>query len=490
MNEITNKGVAKTTKGIKEKSGVKILILALLAVLLVLSAVIVLRLTQHKPTLPAGESYYNLRLAQSLKTDPFLINDPVQNTSYQPNPYHYLLMLLLMIASPELVAIFTPLLLGFISAIIFFKLLTLLGVKHNDAAYAIIILAVTPAFITLFTGLYLCGFVIFLSLLIIFLVIISKKSKYTLVLSSLLLLILALASFTGFLINILLLLVLCSVLKRKAKTVLTPVIPPAVVLLAMVFSSVYNPIVLGFHSFEFRNILSLLGADIGFDMFLMLLFFAGFILTWSQNEEKRFLHLAVLAFLVLSFFNVLARAFSSFIITTYCVVAITYFYKRKWQLEIIRTGTLLLLLCSLIFSLTNQVNLLVRGQPDQDVKEALLFLKDLDNGIVLSSESNGFIVEFYAEKQVLLDKNSFLMPQYRMVKQSSDQFFMTPRLNEAEPYIKKYEIKYFLITPDMKEALWQGREEGLWLLLKNSDSFDKKYERNGIEIWEYAPIEA
>jgi hypothetical protein len=469
----------------REKPKAKIFVIAMIIILLILSSVFALRLIQHKPLLPTGESYYNLRLAQELKVDPLLVKDPVQSTAYQPNPYHYLLVLMLLMFSPEIVSILTPLALGLISAIIFFKLLTLLGVKHEDAAFSLIILAVSPAFITLFSGLYIYSFVLFLSLLIIFLVIIGKKSKYTLALSSLLLLILALASLTGFLITIALLIVICSALKRKIATAIMPVIPSFIALIFLVIFSIYPINLLGFHGFEFKNILSALGADIGFDIFLIILFFAGFIILWNKNEEKRFLHLVVLAFIIFSFFNTPARAFSSFIITNYCVVAITYFYKRKWELDIIRTGTLLLVLCSLIFSLINQVNVLVQAQPDQEMQEALIFLKKLDSGIVLSAENSGFIVEFYSGKQALLDKNSFLNPDYRNVKTEVDHLFMMPRLKEAEPLLQKYKIRYVFITPWMKEELWEGREEGFLLLVKNSESFIRKYDYEGVEIWEY-----
>lgn len=473
--------------GKKLKPRVRILILALLIIFLVLSSVLALRLIQHKPLLPAGESYYNLRMAEELKANPIAIKDPVQNTSYQPNPYHYLLVLMLLMFSPEIVSILTPLALGLISAIIFFKLLTLLGVRYEDAAYSLIILAVTPAFITLFSGLYIYGFVLFISLLIIFLVIIGKKSKYTLALSSLLLLILALASFTGFLITIALSIVICFALKKRIVTVIIPIIPAALALFVLALSSIYPVALIGFQAFEFKNILSVLGADLGFDIFLIILFFIGFTLLLNRNEKSRFLHLAVLAFLIFSFFNVLARAYSSFIITAYCVAAIIYFYKRKWELDIIRTGTLILLLCSLVFSLTNQVNQLVGAQPDQNIQDALLSLQKLDAGIVLSAENTGFIVEFYSGKQALLDKNSFLNPGYKETKQDVDQLFMTPRLREAEPVLQKYKIRYIFITPEMKDELWEGREEGLLLLVKNSESFVRKYDFREIEIWEYKP---
>jgi len=489
--DVTNIGTnvinRKSAKEDEGKSKLKLLIFALLIITLVLSAVMILRLIQNKPMLPAGESYYNMRLAQELKADPFIIKDPVQNTPYQPNPYHYLLVLLLLMLSPQLVSIITPLLLGIISAIIFFKLLTLLGVRHRDAAYSLIILAVSPAFIKLFTGLYLYGFVLFLSLLIIFLVIISKKSKYTLVLSSLLLLVLALASLTGFIITLAFLLIICLALKRKTRVAIVPAFPSITVLVALALFSIYKPVLLGFHSFEFRNILSVLGADLGYDLFLILLFFAGFMLLWSRNEEKKLLQLAVLIFFVISFFNIVARVYLSLVITVYCVAAITYFYNRKWELEIIRTGTLLLILSSLVFSLTSQVNLLVNAQPDKEIENSLLSLKKLGAGIVLSAEDTGFIVEFYSGKQALLDKNSFLTLNYKEIKNDTDRLFLIPRLKDAEPIIQKYEIRYVFITPEMKQEIWIGREEGLWFLVKNSDSFVRKYEYKNIELWEYRP---
>jgi len=469
------------------KPGFKLLILSLSLIVFVLSLVLVVRLVQHKPLLPAGESYYNLRLAQELKENPLLIEDPIQNTPYQPNPYHYLLALLLLMLSPSLVSIITPILLGLISAIIFFKLLTLLGIRYEDAAYSLIILAVSPAFINLFTGLYLYGFVLFLSLLIIFLVIISKKSKYTLALSSLLLLVLTLTSLTGFIITLVFLLIICLALKRKVRTVIMPSFPSIIALAFLAFFSIYKPVLLGFHSFEFRNILSVLGADLGYDLFLILLFFAGFIIVWSKNDEKRLLQLVVLIFFVISFFNTVARAYSSLVITFYCVTAITYFYNRKWELEIIRTGTLLLILSSLVFSLTSQVNLLIDAQPDKEIENSLLFLKKLGAGIVLSAEDTGFVIEFYSGKQALLDQNSFLNLNYNEAKNDTVRLFLTPRLSEAEPILGKYNIRYIFITPEMKQEIWSDRQEGLWFLVENSDSFVRKYEYASIELWEYAP---
>lgn len=468
---------------------IKLLVFALLLVLIVLASVMILRLAQHKLVLSRGESYYNLRIAQSLISDPFLSKDPVQNTPYEPNPYHYLLALLLIIFPLENVLIFFPIVLGLVSAFIFFKLLILIGIRYQQAAYALIILSVTPAFIILFTGLFSIGFVMFLSLLISFIIIKHKKSRYELFLCILLFLILALTSSTGFLINLLFLLFICSALKRKLNLLFIPLIPSVLVIFLLNIFSNYTPRLLGFHSFEFRNILSVLRADPGFDLFLLALFFLGFIISWARTEQRRIFHLALIGLLALSLFNDVAMVFTSFIITVYCVIAILYLYNRKWELEIIRIGTFLLVLCSLVFSLTNQMNTLVKAQPDQSIQKSLLFLKGFGDGKVLTGEENGFLVEYYAGKNVLLDANSHLLPDYPEIKNLTDKLFRMARLKDAEPLLNQYDIRYVLITPDMKEAIWEGREQGLWFLVGNSESFDRIYSSKGVGIWKYNSIE-
>ena len=470
-------------KKTRKKKSSEILITALLLMVFILSLVMFLRIINNNPLFPIGDSYYNLRIAQALQKDPFLSNDQVQGTIYEPNPYHYLLAILFSLFPVTSVAVLLPLLMGVLSAIIFFKILLLLGINRKYAAHSLFVLAVTPVFVTLFTSLSLYGFVAFLSLSALMLALYKKSFQKAL--SVLLFIILALTSLTGFLITIIILFALFLMLKKNLKALLSPIIIPLAVLVPFALFSNYTLRFLGFHSFAFKNFLSILQASFGFDMFLLVLFLAGFLVIWIKKKEKRLFHLATLIFFIFSLFNIFARIFTSFIITVYCVVAITYFYKRRWDLDVVKTGTLLLVLCSLVFSVTNQITLLVNAQPGQDVLNALLFLKDLDNGVVLTSQENGFLVEFYSEKRVLLDSNTFLMRDYPNIKRDSDTLFNAARFTDAEPLLNDYDLRYILITPAMKEGLWDNSEQGLWFLMVHSDRFVKKYEQKGTSIWEY-----
>jgi len=472
---ITSKKQAEHQNLPDRKAG--LLLIALMIICVFLSLTLILRAYHGKPIFPTGESYYNMRMANSLVYNGVTTQDPLQETYYAPSPYHFFLSFFLFVFNSYSVLWFIPIFLGLASALLFFRLLTIMGAHKEQAFYALLILAVTPVFIVVFTGLYLLGWLIFLSLLSFALL--TSKRKMPRMVGMLCFIILALSSLVGFIIASMVFLMMLILMKRK----LNALIAPAIASLAAVIIMRE-----GFGAFDFKETLSLLGANIGFDLFLLLIFFIGFVVLWSRSKSTRLIHLSTLLLVMLSFFNSIARAFASFIIAYYCVVTLTYLYNRKWSLDIIKTGTMLLVLCSLVFSLVNQVNLIVTAQPDALFVKSLMFLDTLEPGRVLTDESYGLLVEFYSDNNVLLDGNSIQFTKdYARRKDDSQTLFNSARLIEAQPLLEEYEIRYVLITPGMKEQLWDNNERGLWFLVKNSESFEKRYLEEGIEIREYKP---
>ncbi|MBN2458821.1 hypothetical protein JXB28_00925 [Candidatus Woesearchaeota archaeon] len=463
-----------------------LLFIALTTICIFLSLAMILRAYHDKPVFPLGESYYSMRMANTILDEGFISKDPLQGTDYAPNPYHYLLSLLLLIFGSYFVLWFVPILLGVASAWLFFKLLSGLGMGWEKAFYALLVLSVSPIFLVAFTGLYLIGWVLFISLLS--LVLLLPKNKLAKCLGISCLIILVLSSLMGFIITFLGLLAIHVMLKKNPKALaLHAIIPLAALILAHILLRQF-PLIVGFGAFDFKDTLSLLGARFGFDLFLLLIFTIGFIVAWSSSKATRLIHLAILFFIIFSFFNYVARAFASLIVAYYCVIAITFLYRRNWSLEIIKTGTMLLVLCSLVFSLANQLNLLVTSQPDESLVKSIIFLEGLEDGIVLSDESYGFLIEFYSGKQAFIDENSFVLgDSYNDKVTDFYALFNSVRITEAKPLLDKHSIRYVLITPSMKEQLWENNERGLWRLMKNSESFSKRYLEDDIEIREYTP---
>jgi len=469
----------------------ELFVIAFLLLGVVLSSVILLRLSQDKPALTSGESYYNLRMGLLIKEDPLVREDPVQGRYYSPSPFHFFIAGCLMIVSPGILTTFLPVLLGLITALLFFRLLLLIKLSEKKALYSVAMLAFSPAFIILFTGLYTISFSLLLSLCALLLFLKGKNTKigWLEVLASFFCLaVLGLTSLPCMAITLLTLLVLSLFLKKRLSFFFISAAVLAAFVLLLSRSDYLWPgfFSLGFHSLELQGVFSLFGAELGFGIFLLLIFIIGLMFSWPEKEKRPY-HLAILFLVALSFFNTPFRVFASLAIIPYCIEAISHLYSRRWELRIIRVGTVILLLCALLFSLVNQVNIQMNSEPGRYLHEALLSMRSNKLGAVLSDESNGFMIEFFSARKAFLDDNTRFQSNYGSLKKATLDLFNASRLNEASPLLDNLRIRYILITPDMKERLWESREEKLWLLVSHSEKFDSRFDDGGIDVWVYSP---
>ena len=456
------------------------ILFALLLVIIILSSITIARISQDKPIFAVGESYHSLEQARKIREAGY-------NIFRDTNPYHYLLALLLLLLPEKTLGLYLPLLTGILTSLLFYKALCTLKAKKQNAAYSIIILALTPVFITLYTGLYTLGFALLLSCAAIILLFSDKKTSH--IIGVLVAALLGLTSLTALVITLLIVLVAYAKLKKNCSAIIASLIVPAVLLIGLILGTTYTPLLPAFHSFSFKNSFSLLKAMQGFDIFLLMLFFMGFVLLWNKQKNKNLHHLPVLILVIISFFNTQTRVYASVIITIYVVHVITYFYKRKWHSQAIRTGVLLLVLCSLLFSGLNQASLIVSAQPDKATETALNHLKQEAQGTVLSLEDYSSVIEYYSGKDAFPSPNPEITGTKKDVQNQADaqKIFGSARLKDAEPLLREHNITYIIITPYMKETLWQGREQGLLFLMLNSERFIKKYKEQDISVWEYLP---
>jgi hypothetical protein len=467
----------------------EILLGALILLGVILASVILIRMMHDRPAFPIGESYYDLRIVRSISDNPMLKEDVLQGRPYFFNPYHYLLFIVSSIFHDTTYFLFIPTVLGLLTAFLFFRLLYKAGLSGRKTFYSLLAIAFTPAFIILFSALNSAGFTLFLSFLSLNLLLSRKKSFVFIILGLLSLSLLASASLVGLALTLVGITVLSLLTGNRQELTLVAWIFGAaeVIILSLFTSYLSSPAAqLGFHALDIRQVFSVFGAAMGFDLFLILIFFTGLSISWS-NKGKRLYHLASLIFVVIAMFNSQARIFASFLIAPYCAEAVIYLHRKKWDLQIVKAGTLILLVCALVFSAVNQINILANAEPGPALREALLSMKNSDQGIVVTDENYGFMVEFFSGRKVLLDANSFIYPDYSSLSREQESLFDAAYLPEAEPLIIRHNVLYFLITPEMKQALWDSKEEKLWLLLGHSSSFDNKYFDQGYEVWQYTP---
>jgi hypothetical protein len=472
-------------------------IAALLVIALLLSTIMYLRYYDDSPIFPNGEVYYALRMTAELAKDPFYFEDTLQQRPYYSSTYHYAIAIASRTLGNELLFII-PLGLALLSATLYYALLLMLGLPRKNSALTTMMLAVTPAFTAAFTTISIHAFTLFLSLLTLVLYFqknywdypwkVSGKLFYAGSIASLSLL--AVTSLLGFAMTVMMLFALSALEKRSFKSVLLATILPFLILIPVFAYTNYlanSFIHSGFHAFGIKESFSIFGSANGLDFFLFILYIIGLVILWSFIREMRLLHVLSLAVIILSLTNPLIRLFASLIIAVYCVIAIKHLYFRKWELQAIKTGTIILVACALLFSMLSQASALVNAEPKSQTITLLEDIKGKEAGAVLTGPEYGFIVQWASNLPVLLDWESKAHPGYKEAENDYKALLETSRVKDAIPLLQKNKIRFILITPMMKEELWLGKEEKLLLLLRNSPSFTLIGSTpSGFEMWEYS----
>lgn len=374
-----------------------------------------------------------------------------------------------------------PLVLGFLSVLIFYFILRELGFDDEQGISAILILIIAPTFLFAFTSFYFYSFSALLFLLFIWLLL--KKNPLSVV-------VIAALFLSGFVAGIAALLSasLLMYFKRVSpKDFIAGVVSSLLVVFGAVFLIDYNPILLTDTApFMLTGILDSFGAFNGYSLIVLVLASIGFFVTWKRDISRTIVYFVLLFFLVLSFLFTELRVIMIFPLSVMASFSFTYLFNKNWNVNKLKGITILLIICSLVFStvlfLKNEIDML-----DGSKFEAAQFLKTSDSGdVVLSSEENGFLIGGVANRVPFLDGNSYKYVDYDNKKNIVDSIFYERDLFKVENLLQEHGISYFFIDSDMLSgSVWNGPEEGVLFLLKNSDLFVKIFENDKVIIYRY-----
>ena len=422
-----------------------------------------------------GEPYYNMRIAEQIKTDGIISEDWLQQENYSFNLVHYLIAALSFLLPVMILAIILPPLFGMITVYFIFLLLEKLKVSFYKGYFLLLFIVLSPLFVFLFSVLSKYTLIICFSTIIIYALFARKEY-----LAYILLPLVMLTDFFSACIVLLIILLLSVKYKRLQKgfIILIPVLA-ITILISMIllnFSiNISNP--------DLRFFISDLGASTGFSVFIVLLFFIGLVLNWRRDTKQVFDNLAALGGVALSIFILPVRFFFLFFLCLYASMGFNYLIRRKWSLNMLKKITSLVLFCGILFSVIVFIKFEIESQPSEEMLSALSFLQDKPSGTVLSHPSYGTLIQYFAEKRILFSAS--LDYSTTLYNQSSPYFFSRD-LEVVETLFQQSNIKYIFIHEDMKEGLlWQEPLEGLLFLLKSSKKFINIYSYQGYEIWEY-----
>ena len=243
-----------------------------------------------------------------------------------------------------------------------------------------------------------------------------------------------------------------------------------------------------------RNVLQELISDLGglqaYSTFSLLLALIGFSSLWWSNKKNKPAYTIFLVMFFASLFYEGVPFYLNFFISIFAGFALMALIKRKWQLELIKTFTILLLIYGVIFSTATYLVRLNTMDPNNELVESLEWLKENseETDVVFSHYTNGFLIQAISDRRVLLDEKFDYINQLERLYSDSETILNSRNLKNTTSMMNKHSVSYIFITNKMKHELWRDEEEGLIFLFNDKDAFRKVYSNKEAEIWRFTNV--
>jgi len=459
----------------------------LLIAFVVLMAPHLIRFASGNTTLIGAQPYLHARIAEGMDwaniADTRFVDDLILGGRLiQYNPYHYLLAVSGHLFTVTTASKMLPFVFGLLTITFFYFTLKSLGIKSLNRFILSVLLVLSPPFIYLFSVSTPSSMSISLTMLGLYLYLSDKK--YALGASLFCFFIVSFFSFFNLLLIILVILVISLIMGTKREKMLFFVLSILVIYL-------FKPVAF-YNSFDYqavslRDIVSDLGAQIGFGVFNLILAFIGLFYSWKSKEKLYPLYFAVaLLFAATFFIGREANAYSNFFLILFAGIGLLRIKELEWRFLQLRDITFMIIACGLLFSSISYTIRLSNAEPSEDVFKSLEFLeKNSDEGaLVFTHYSRGYWVETIARRPVLADSLFYTIPDFNKRQLYSQDLFRSNSLDETRVVLGRYNISYIWIDKSMKEGLvWHEEKEGLLFLLRNEETFKKVYSSNETEIF-------
>ncbi len=429
------------------------------------------------PLLFGEETYYHLRIARQIMHGAIPASDTLVYNArpYFFGPFHVALAYSSALFGLELASVLLPVLLGVLSLLFFYLLLGKYGIRGAKRAVICALLIASPSFVSTFSQpnphalamlLYLSGFYALLQSgprLVGFLILIAT---------------LLFGLFNSFLLFVMLL-AHYTVQERKKLVLL------AVFFLIFISAAAYY--LLGGASLPegfFVSMVSDVGGD-GFGIFTFILLSAGLVFSWRERYSYILPYCLLLFLSTYAFFNSgFAIPYLGFVVAVFSGLGLYRIAAAGWNLPAIKRLTMLVILCGLAFSTVSYVGRLANSGPEEEVVSTLSWLSEQEPGLVFSHYSNGFWIEYFAAKPVLLD--GFLVSDLRSRYRDMQEILYSRNIDRTSRLLGKYDVKYIYIDESMKKGkVWWNDDEGLLFVLRNREYFRKVYDTRQVQVWEY-----
>ncbi len=425
------------------------------------------------------EVYYHERIIDQIRNTNNLSFDLIQEQKIPINAF-YIIMAYSFINTKWLI-MFIPLLFALLSIYLLFKILEHAGVDEEIKYYSLIIAVLSPALLYTFIVFSPKNLNYFLALLTIFLLIRNKMS--------------AIISLGFLLLSNILMGISVLIISSVFNLIFTPnnkvknaylFLASSIILLLIAF---LDPIKISYELtssyFGAGQFFSEFGSLEGYTIMILGLALIGLFYWWDKTKNKNSIILSLSFLFLTSFIYPSIKILLITIFSIYAGTAITYLIKREWRLEKKKNITLILIMCSLIFSTVLFNATIIKTITSEQTHGASYLRTSEPQDIILSSEENGFIIQNMAKRKTYLDSRSFKSGDYYEKISVAEKIYYSKNLAELKTELDNNSIKYIFLDSEMKQRLWNNKEEGLMFFLLRAKEFVKVYENDGVEIYRY-----
>ncbi len=471
------------------------IILLLIVALLVLASPVIIKWALNQNTYLSEDTYYNVRMVEQMKEKDIQHQDLLQERKYDFNLFHYL------VAKSgigiDFAAKYLPIIFGILSLFLVYLLLKSINLGQNDIFFSIIILATTPIFLFKFTTFSpdIIGFPLFLLGLVLFF-----RGYYASIFF------LGATAFINIMYPFIALVIIAGDYFTRRKKLWISVANVAAIVITLVagifllninYLAAFIPVKLGLNGFLIE-----FGAIKGFAIAMIGLAIIGLFSWWNKEISKTPVLVTIILLLVVSFFFDSSRLQIALLLALFAGFSISYLANREWEIVQLKSVTLLLILCILVFSAVLMLNYQVKNIQEQKMT-AISYISSagvtsavdiagnitsIGSDTVLSVERNGFLIEYAAKKKAYLDDNSYMFSDYLAKKKIAEKIYYSRNLQELETMLKSEKINYIFVDGEMRTGeVWNGRYEGLLFFLENSDRFTKVFYDDSVQIYRYVP---
>jgi hypothetical protein len=437
------------------------------------------RFSNGNHTFIGSEAHYHARLAAEIAENGLIKKDPMINEKYHLNPYHFVLAASSKILPLELSSIVIPILLGLLSVLFLYLSFSDIKFKYLRSLFVLLVFILSPIFISSFTLSSPRALAVFLLALGFYLF--QKKNKIFFILSLPVLAILALLGISHSIMVLVILLAYC--LHKKKICSRFYIVLTIILFIATVFHLPYY-LTNGIIKQVSYGFISDLGSIYGFSVFSLLLSAIGLFFIWRYKKKLYKIYLLMITLLLISFITKSLFIYSNIIISILAGSAFYVLYVKKWYLKRLRNFVLLILFCGFLFSALSHAVILSELFPNDKLVTCLEWAGENTDkkSKFLAYKSDGFFIEFWADRQVLVndfyasDKDIYA---YNTILHSFD-------IKETQELLEENNIRYIFMHNDLSKGLiWDRKHQGLHFLLDNAETFKRRYHNEYCEIWEY-----